>query len=92
MPDSANHDNQSLQSNSLFSEYENLWGWHAAVSGEGQDGGLGKVLPQRVVNIGQTPKGSGHNPELLELQEHWDTALRGFGFLVVLSGARGWIE
>lgn len=47
-----------------------------------QDGTLGKgwVLGKGSVpegcGHGTAPRGSGHSPDLLELREHWDTALR----------------
>jgi len=53
-------------------------------------GGLGKGLAPEGRGHGAAPQGSGNDPELLELREHWNTALRLWVW-VVLCGAREWI-
>ena len=42
----------------------------------GAAGGEGKGLHQRVVGMERAAQGSGHSPELLELKECLDSALR----------------
>jgi len=50
-------------------------------------------VPQRAVGMQQAAQGSGHSPELLEIREHWDTALRHRVCVwAVLCGARGWTQ
>lgn len=57
------------------------------LSGEGRVGVRERLCPE-VGGHGAAPQGSGHSPELLELMEHWDTALRHrVGVWVVLCGA-----
>ena len=61
----------------------------------GAAGGEGKGLHQRAMGMDQPAQGSGHSPSPAEVQgvfgQHFHSDM-GFGFWVVLHGARSWTQ
>lgn len=53
--------------------------------------GIMPGVRKKVVDMEQAAQDSGHGPEMLELKECWDSALR-HGVWVVLCGARRWAQ